>query len=664
MPKKTKLIFPLIIWALSLFTFPNNSLAENHNHEETREGEELLLFLGEDLTIITAVRREQKISEAPAAVTVITRREIEQSGALSLPELLMGTPGMDFLRKSEENVEVSIRGFNSYSSNKILVMLDERPLYEITSTTVKWNLIPVSLDDIERIEIVRGPGSALYGANAFLGVINIITKSKGARRPGDDGEAEGFAVSLGYGTHNTFFTAVNSQGKNGRIAYLLSAGISRYNRFEQEETEISNPFVSELGVELKCVESDLKKAFFKVSYDPTANSTLTLSAGHSYLENLSKATNEEENSTFLSLILSAKPRDTDLNLRLSTDWADSSIIESGTSASTPLLHEAFRSEVELRHTLKPFLNDYFTYGANVTFHRLEDKLSLPQDYDQTFYGLYLQNEIAILKRLNFIAGLRFDKFPNFSAVVTPRANLVYQLGKGHTFRAGYGRAFRSPTLFDLHSYNPTGKVLIMGNPNLSPEKIQSYEVGYEYRTQSAFIGKLDLFNNEIKDLITLEELSTAEGNQAFSPVNLDRARALGGEMELRYRPKDFISGFTNYSYQEVRFLGEKGIHDEVPFSPKHKVNLGITIQKERNFSLTLSGQYVGDQVMTDTNAPLVNRAWFKGYTTASLKLSKYFFDNALEISFNYDNILGQVHFESPLHCPVGRSWMLRIKGSL
>ncbi|UCD83768.1 MAG: TonB-dependent receptor [Deltaproteobacteria bacterium] len=664
MPKKKKLIYPLIIWALSLFTLPGNSLTADQNQEETREGEERLLFLGEDLTIITAVRREQKVSEAPASVTVITRREIEQSGALSLPELLVGIPGMDFLRKSEENVEVSIRGFNNYSSNKILVLLDERPLYDIASTTVKWNLIPVSLDDIERIEIVRGPGSALYGANAFLGIINIITRPNGAGSPESEGKAEVFSLSLGYGIHNTFFTAVNSQGMTERVAYLLYAGINKYDRFKEEETEISNPFVSELGVKLKCVESDLKKAFFKISYDPSFNTTLTLSAGHAYLENLSRTTNEAENSTFLSFILGARPRGTDLNIRLSADWGDADIIESDVSPSTTLVREALRSELELRHTLKPFPNDYLTYGANITFHSIEDGYFLPRDYEQTFYGIYLQNEITLFKRLDLITGLRFDKFPDFSALISPRANLVYQLGKGHTLRAGYGRAYRSPTLFDLHSYNPTGKVLITGNPDLDPEKIQSYEVGYEYRTQSAFIGKLDLFNNEIKDLITLKELLTAEGNRAFSPVNRDKARALGGEIELRYRPKDFLSGFTNYSYQEVRFLGEKDIHDEVPFSPKHKVNLGITVQKERNFSLMLSGHYVGDQVMTDTNAPLVNRAWFKGYTTASLKISKYFFERALEISFNYDNILGQAHFESPLHCPVGGAWMLKVKGSL
>jgi iron complex outermembrane receptor protein len=143
--------------------------------------EESLLFMGEE-GVTTPSRRPQPIDESAASVAVISRDDIKRSGALTIPDLLATVAGVEVIRLSESSAEVSIRGFNSYSSNKVLVMLDSRPLFNLADASVDWNLIPISVDDIERIEIVRGPGSAMYGENAFFGIINIIT-----RKPGGNG---------------------------------------------------------------------------------------------------------------------------------------------------------------------------------------------------------------------------------------------------------------------------------------------------------------------------------------------------------------------------------------------------------------------------------------------------------------------------------------------
>lgn len=183
----SRLLLPLLMAWLFVCLCPGPSIAGDG-------GEEEVLFYGED-AVKTPSFRVQPLEESPSPVTIITAQDIRNSGALTLPEVLALAPGVDTLRRSESNVEVSIRGFNSYSSNKVLVMLDSRPLFNLADASVNWNLIPVPIDEIERVEIVRGPGSALYGENAFFGIINIITKAPRA------GSAKGSArVSGGAGT--------------------------------------------------------------------------------------------------------------------------------------------------------------------------------------------------------------------------------------------------------------------------------------------------------------------------------------------------------------------------------------------------------------------------------------------------------------------------------
>ena len=130
-------------------------------------------------TVVTASRREQSTLEAPNATTVITAEEIRLSGATTLPDLLRRVPGAEVMALGVGSHNSSFRGFNQRIANKVLVLLDGRTEYQDFLGLTLWQGIPVGLDEIERIEVIRGPGSALYGANAMLGVVNIITRSPG-----------------------------------------------------------------------------------------------------------------------------------------------------------------------------------------------------------------------------------------------------------------------------------------------------------------------------------------------------------------------------------------------------------------------------------------------------------------------------------------------------
>jgi iron complex outermembrane receptor protein len=176
--------------------------------------EELELLKEETVSI--AMRHEQPISEAPSNVYVITDEDIRQSGAVDLPTVLRRIPGMEVMQTTGAEFNVSVRGDNQLNANKLLVMVDGRSIYIDVQGTVLWKLLPVTLPEIKRIEVLKGPASAVYGFNAFDGIINIITKSPE--------EMKGTTLQFGGGEFNTITSAAIQAGTVGKLGYRLSVG--------------------------------------------------------------------------------------------------------------------------------------------------------------------------------------------------------------------------------------------------------------------------------------------------------------------------------------------------------------------------------------------------------------------------------------------------------
>src|SRR5437867_11938709 len=172
-PRHVELVLALTLTAGLGTTLANRAVAAEPPTEGIRE--ELLLLKEETVSI--AVRHEQPISEAPSNVYVITDEDIRQSGAIDLPTVLRRVPGMEVIQMTGADFDVSVRGDNQSRANKLLVLVDGRSIYLDIQGEVLWKTIPVTLPEIKKIEVLKGPASALYGFNAFDGVINIVTKS-------------------------------------------------------------------------------------------------------------------------------------------------------------------------------------------------------------------------------------------------------------------------------------------------------------------------------------------------------------------------------------------------------------------------------------------------------------------------------------------------------
>ena len=177
---------------------------------------EELQLLKEEETVSIAVRHEQPISQAPSNVYVITDEDIRQSGAPDLPTVLRRIPGMEVMQVTGADFNVSVRGDNQLNANKLLVMVDGRSIYVDQQGIVLWKLLPVTLPEIKRIEVLKGPASAVYGFNAFDGIINIVTKSPE--------EMRGTTLQFGGGEFDTITSAAIQAGTVGKLGYRISVG--------------------------------------------------------------------------------------------------------------------------------------------------------------------------------------------------------------------------------------------------------------------------------------------------------------------------------------------------------------------------------------------------------------------------------------------------------
>jgi Outer membrane cobalamin receptor protein len=246
----------LLVIISSLLTVPAQS---------TIAGESLEL----GRVVVTATRTERDISEVPASVSVITSEEIEKSTAQSADELLQGLAGVD-VRNNGMGVlavttgnKVTMRGMGGLTEARALILIDGVPVNEVYSGGVEWNQIPV--EDIERIEVVRGAGSALYGSNAMGGVINIITK-----KPSEETQTK---VTLGYGTMDTKDGSASMSGSAGKWGYRLSGGITRSDGYQP---------LPENKLKATSIDRGAERENFRgvLSYDLTDSSLLSLTGDY------------------------------------------------------------------------------------------------------------------------------------------------------------------------------------------------------------------------------------------------------------------------------------------------------------------------------------------------------------------------------------------------
>lgn len=555
---------PLCSWADSSLSLPRASSAT----EQQLRAEALYL---QEETVSIASRYEQPISRAPSDVYVITDEDIRHSGAIDVPTLLRQVPGLEVMQTNAVDFNVSVRGDNQLLANKLLVLVDGRSIYIDQSGQVLWKSVPVALTEIKRIEVLKGPASAVYGFNAFDGVVNIITKSPE--------EMRGTTLQVAGGGQGTILTNGIYAGTGGNWSYRVSGEHEQNQRWSDR----NSPALNRQRI-AGIVEHHLPN-------QGRFRGEASLGRSNPYNGFLTEAATSDTHNSLAHALLSYEQ-----NGLLIRGWWNGLFFNNPSNTVfpplTPLLaitdrfgqgasDASFNTyDLETRYQFKPIKPLKLNIGTNFR-HIVASWNYLKSQTAENRLGLYVQGDWQVLPALELSAGLRYDLDSHDEPTLSPRAAVIYHVHSDHTLRLSASIAYRHPTIIDVAQYTNTALMLpgfpptatsILGTSNLRPEQIVSYELGYQgwwwqHRLRTRATG----YFNHISNLIAVQNPT---GNPLIpaSPMNGGVADLYGGEAGVEVLMTSWLSGFVNYAYQDIgqTFSGisRRGFSH-------HKVNAGL-----------------------------------------------------------------------------------------
>lgn len=580
-------------------------------------------LFGEPVTV-SATGKPQRISEVPATMEIITAEQIRRSGVTDIPALLRTLPGVDVWRPSLSAPEVSLRGYNQGSNRRLLVLLNGRQVYDDFFGNVIWGLIPVQLDEIRQIEVIKGPQSALYGFNATGGVVNIVTYSPlydtvdNARvRVGTQRYRQLSAVSTvrfaDLGGVRLSAGGLNADDRSidpGTIAGLVRT--SPRQRQASADSLFRVGDTGQLGLELAYADSlsrmsaynttperlDIQEGSVKVSY--SATTPIGLVSAQAYHNRFSSSLD----------IVGTREGDFDNNATVVTVQ---DLFKVGTDDSLRLSGEFRRNEA-----------DTFNTGLGTMAYRV---FSLGGMWDR-----------ALSENLSLVNSLRFDHLLlDHSGPIDPRvpltnqdfdrtlnglsfnSALVWRLSPLDTARLTVGRGLQLPSLADFGAFQgfpsvPFGGPLF-GNPRLRPTQVTNYELSYD-RSLPALSASLrsSVFYQENHDLISFMSapvrFNRATQQAYVSFENVGDSRTFGVEIGASGRVDPGWTWAANYTFQVIqddlnRVPGVSLSVPELNYSegtPRHKVNIQIGYT-DGPWELDLAAHYSSSYAMVDFAQP-------------------------------------------------------------
>ena len=569
------------------------------------------IFFEDISSVYTASKYEQPLSEAPSLVTLITADEISRFGYRTLAEILESVRG--FYTTDDRNYEYAgVRGFGRPGdyNTRILLMLNGQRLndnvYDAAAIGYEFS---VDVNTIERVEIVRGPGSSLYGTSAFFAVVNIITKTgrqlKGLRADLELGSFGSARPSISYG--DSFQNGVELY-LNG--SFLDSDGDDLYfSEFDDPSTnngfavntnyEQASNYIATVrwhDVSFQGAFQSREKGVPTGSYETQFNDPRNRTIDSAYYLRLGFEHTFDNSVTLDSQVDYGSY---EFDGRYVYDWADPGDPPDLVVNYDYGLATWWGAGVQLAaHAGK---RNHVVGGAD--YRGSIDQLQ--QNYDLDVYlddsrsnnnwGLFIQDELKIHPRVTANLGARHDHYDTFGGTTNPRLALIYGFVDRASLKFLYGTAFRAPNAYELYYHD--GFSLQKPALDLEPERIETYELGLEKQFGDELRATVSAYQNQIEDLIEQVE-DPADGLLVFR--NVDYVESRGVELEVEGRLLSRLNGRISLAVQNTE---DKSTGERLSNSPKHlaKLNLMSPLGGDRAF-VALSMRYTGDRLTLDAES--------------------------------------------------------------
>jgi iron complex outermembrane receptor protein len=558
------------------------------------------LYLGQLLDVVyTAAKHEQDIGESPSAITVITRADIETSGATTIPDLLRMVPGLDVVITSPLIIGIMARLPWANENNQFLVLIDGREINQELMGMSLWELEPICLEDIERIEIIRGPGSALYGANAVSGVVNITTRAI----PQDTSAW----TRLGAGEVGLTTAAARASTRSGNWGFSLSAEADTMGTFA--DPDVSGRELWKLRAVAEHRWSDSRRLL--IDGGITRGTGMVAIAAGSFAGTMNLRTLRvayESEDLKGHLYWSQTPVTGEMDAAL--DYSGIRLAE-----FIPFEVDSHSIKGEIQWTLpelwQPLLlivggGGRFTYltsdqmlDADTFADMNSSRFHEPGiDYYEARTGGFVHGELSPADWVTATFGLRLDYNTETGTFLSPRLSAVFRPADDQYLRLGVARAFRKPAFIETRAHlmvefpdeSPiTGAgrdeflefmTRVIGNGGIGNEALLSFEAGYlgrflDDRLRFSLDLYYNIYSNEVQfiskiveDLHGLPDLDQS----SFMSTNRQHSRDIfGSELAIRFNPSDSVSLLASWTYREaIDRRNDRSLDN----SPKHLLALG------------------------------------------------------------------------------------------
>lgn len=607
-----------------------------------------------DVVVVTASRTEQTQAEAPVAISVITALDIERTPADDVGDLLRNQPGINVAQTSARDVNVTGRGSTNTLANSLLTLMDGRSTYLDFFGINMWDLLPNQPEEIAQIEVVRGPGSALYGANAMSGVVNIITK-----RPKD---MTGTSVVIG----TPYANVIHAAGDDD-FAYKVSAGYFDHPAYDRPTGIIPGSNPATPFPPYRNEGTTQRRVNTRFDWGLEDNGYVSFGAGLATTDGIVHTgigPFDIDSDTELAYWQADWHRD-QLHIGLSMQMLDGDATNLLTRDTTgqPLgfrfINDTLNAEVSNTNVVGD--RHVITYGGNFRTHDFDLTIA-PQASSKDEIGIFVQDDIRLTDNLRWVVGLRYDDIdPLRDTVLTPRTSLVYSLAPEHAIRVSYNEAFRTPSTINsfldvsiLQPLDPQGQIVVAGdadgNVDLVEESLKAYEVGYVGTINNNTQLSVSVYRNETTDSIDFFEAGfygptnpptpfpgwppgfatcflippgtsglCPEGGlagvvpAAYSYRNIGKTIDKGVEFSIEQKIASFLGDnwywWANASWQDDPEIEGADV-DEVNRAPEWRANFGIGQDLERMF-WNLSVNYQDESFWSDV---LYAKAATDGFT--------------------------------------------------
>ncbi len=578
--------------------------------DKEAELDDIFAIFSEEEIVVSALKKPRTVSKSPSIMSVVTARQIKQMGIRTLSDVLSIVPGFDVHMDNNGELEFVVRGVFDIDSQKVKILIDGHSINEPGSGGASFNFYDLVVENAKRVEIIRGPGSALYGQNAFLAVVNIITK--------DTDDIDGLQLTTSGGSFDTqnynilLGKEIGDLKISGFLDYFDTEGFSRTvdqdiifgnpgslspgrSQNEKEKTD--------LALRLSYKNLEIHGKYMKkrregyIGFEHALSDDTLWNDTYIFGELIYRLPLGEKLNMITKGYYDQYNSDADIETRPegfvdSTSFGSTIRFPDGLKASTRIKYRTFGFENQFNYSL--FKGNELTLGFHyewihqgdiqfsANFHPLtiidpstgapltsfkdfSGNLPFARRATRQIWAGYVQDEWNITKDIDLTVGVRYDHFTRFGSTTNPRVGFIWRFLENAQLKLLFATAFRAPNFNELFFIN---NPVTVGNPSLDPEKINTFEVGLGYNFTEHIRANVNYFFNRIRDRIVLD----AGSPKQFQ--NQGGARIKGVEAELKAGWGNDNYFFVNYTFQKTE---ETRSRDRLPFTPEHKANFGMNV---------------------------------------------------------------------------------------